>query len=391
MARNRLRTARESRGWSQGQLLREMARAAHDTGVTLPSTGTMKTQLSRWENGHRVPEEFYRQLFRSVFGLTDHDLGFAPMILPSAGPPEHELQTAEPGMLAQFEAILASYTALDHRAGHRPLLVAVTDQAGFLEARARWAFGAHRAGLLTLVGRYAEFAGWLHQEAGDHDAAMAWTDRALDAAHELDDLRAMAYVLHRKSNIATSAGRPGRGLGLAEAALRGSAELPGSLRAVALRQRANALALLGDRVGCDRALGEALDAANLHDGASQDPAGYCTPAYVLSEAGGCWIVLRDPGRAVPLLESALTSWPDGQDRDRGLCLSRLALARGFAGDLDAAASTGTEAVALVRTSPSVRSIEQLRHVRALLAGSRTVRAAEEFEAGMAELAREGTA
>lgn len=392
MAKSRLRAARENRGWSQSRMVHELMRAAHETGVTLPSAVTMKTAISRWENGHRVPEEFYRQLFRVVFGLTDFDLGFAPMVLSTAVPGADELPAVEAGTLAQFEAILAGYTALDHLAGHRPLLVAVTDQAGFLEARARWATGRHRGGLLTLVGRYAEFAGWLHQEAGDHDAAMAWTDRALDAAHELDDPRALAYVLHRKSNIATSAGRPGPGLGLADAALRRPVELPGSLRAVALRQRAIALALLGDRSGCDRALGEALTAASAPGGDDGgDPAGYCTPAYVQSEAGGCWIVLREPGRAIPLLESALTAWAAGQDRDRGLCLSRLALARGAGGDLDGAAEAGVEASAVVRAAPSARSIEQLRQVRALLAGSRTVKAAQEFEAGLAGLTSEGVA
>ncbi|WP_019874027.1 helix-turn-helix domain-containing protein [Sporichthya polymorpha] len=392
MAKNKLRAARENRGWSQTRLMRELTRAAGEVGVTLPADDTMRTAISRWENGHRVPEEFYRQLFRAAFGLTDFDLGFAPMALPSLGPPVEEWPSVQPDALAQFETILAGYTALDHLAGHRPLLVAVTDQAGFLEARARWASGVQREGLLRLVGRYAEFAGWLHQEAGDHDAAMAWTDRALDAAHEIDDLRAMAYVLHRKSNIATQAGRPGRGIGLAEAALRRPAELPGTLRAVALRQRANALALLGERQDCERALGQALEAASGSVGEGLgDPAGYCTPAYVQSEAGGCWIVLRAPARAIAQLESALTQWPADQERDRGLCLSRLALAHAVGGDLDTGVAVGLDATNVVRQAPSARSIDQLRQVRALLAGSRTVRGAQKFEAGLADLTGEGAA
>jgi hypothetical protein len=127
-----------------------------------------------------------------------------------------------------------------------------------------------------------------------------------------------------------------------------------------------------------------MTAASAADGDSGgDPAGYCTPAYVQSEAGGCWIVLHSPAKAISLLEGALTGWPAGQERDRGLCLSRLAVAHGAGGDLDAAAAAGIAAAAVVREAPSARSIEQLRQVRALLAGSRTVRGAQEFEAALA--------
>jgi hypothetical protein len=372
-------------------MARELMRVARESGVALPPEGTLITAVSRWENGHRVPEEFYRHLFRAAFGLTDFELGFAPVGLPTIGPAADERPVMGAGALAHFEAMLASYTALDHLAGHPPLLAAVTDQAGFLESRARWSTGAQRSGLLTLVGRYAEFAGWLHQEASDHDAAMAWTDRALDAALELDDPQAMAYVLHRKGNIATASGRPSTGVGLADAALRCSTELPATVRAVALRQRANALALLGDRPACDRALGEALAVASGAGSDGRDPAAYCTPAYVQSEAGNCWIVLRAPARAISLLESALTDWPDGQERDRGLCLSRLSLAHGAGGDLDAAAAAGVEAASVVREAPSARSVDQLRQVRALLAGSRTVKGAQEFEAALAGLTGEDAA
>ena len=38
---------------------------------------SLKTSLSRWENGHHAPDRHYRRLFREIFGLTDAELGFA--------------------------------------------------------------------------------------------------------------------------------------------------------------------------------------------------------------------------------------------------------------------------------------------------------------------------
>ena len=43
--------------------------------LRLPASASLKTQVSRWENGHCTPDEFYRQLFRAVFGQSDVELG----------------------------------------------------------------------------------------------------------------------------------------------------------------------------------------------------------------------------------------------------------------------------------------------------------------------------
>ena len=59
----------------------------------------------------------------------------------------------------------------------------------------------------------------------------------------------VSYVLMRKSNIATDAGQPGHGLGLANAALKQHQQLTPRLRAVALRQRANAYAMFAETGG----------------------------------------------------------------------------------------------------------------------------------------------
>lgn len=369
-----LRDARRARGWSQARLLHEVSRRAEAARVTTAGAASMKTALSRWENGHRLPDEFYRRLFRDIFDLSDEQLGFAAAASVTLVIP-HQVSD---DLVGSFTATLDGYQTMDKLVGHGPLLAAVRGQAEYLEALTRSVSGAIRIDLLRLASRYAEFAGWVHQDAGDLTAAMYWTDRAMDCAYELDDPVATSYVLHRKSNIATDAGHAGLALGLAEAALRNPSPLPPQLRAVALRQRANASAMNGDRDGCAAAL-DGARAALADDDEAGAFAPYCTPAYIEMEAGACWLKLGDSLRAVQALTCSAEAWPTGQDRDRGLCLARLAAAHAVADAPEAAAATGVAAVEAVRAANSARSLAQLRHVRLLLAGSRSVGAANQFE------------
>jgi transcriptional regulator with XRE-family HTH domain len=85
---SRLKQARESRGWSQTRLIQELQRHAAVAGFRVASEASLRTQLSRWENGRPVGDEMYRRLFRTIFGTTDEDLGLtaAPRApVPAAG------------------------------------------------------------------------------------------------------------------------------------------------------------------------------------------------------------------------------------------------------------------------------------------------------------------
>jgi transcriptional regulator with XRE-family HTH domain len=77
--RSRLATAREERGWSQTRLIAELERRSRAAGLTVMSRSSLKTALSRWENGHVVPDSHYRRLFREIFGLSDVELGFGSL------------------------------------------------------------------------------------------------------------------------------------------------------------------------------------------------------------------------------------------------------------------------------------------------------------------------
>jgi hypothetical protein len=86
-------------------------------------------------------------------------------------------------------------------------------------------------------------------------------------------------------NIATDAGEAGHAVGLANAALARGQHLTSRLRAVALRQKANAHALLGERdeFARDRDAAHIAAAAGMSQD-EDDAAPYCTPSYVEMEA-----------------------------------------------------------------------------------------------------------
>src|SRR6266542_5495319 len=235
--------------------------------------------------------------------------------------------------------------------------------------------GSDRAAMLAVAAQFAEFCGWLYQDSGRPDSAFFWTNHALDYAQELNDPQLIAYVMMRKSNVATESGKPGYGLGLANAALNAFDALTPRMRATALRAQANAYALLSERRDFEASVDQALVHAS--DGIAQeapDLAPYCTPSYIAMEAGMSWVQLGQPTAAADAFERSLAVWPSGsQTRDRGLCLARLATAAVVQGNTERSCEAGAQALAVAHSTGSARIRRQLRSLYDELAphGSRT--------------------
>jgi len=191
---------------------------------------------------------------------------------------------------------------------------------------------------------------------------MFWTDHALDYAMELYDSRAIAYTLMLKAAIATEAGNPVQGLGIANFALGKAEVLTPRLRAVILRQRAHAHAALREAANvardADNALAEAM--AGVSQG-EEDRALYCSPTYVAMEAGQSMVVAGRSENALLTLARSHAEWSDrSQIRDYTLCVSRLATAYAAAGELEQACETAKEAISLAQGIGSRRVIDQLK-------------------------------
>lgn len=90
----KLRDARLRRGWSQARLISEIQTAADRRGAALPDASVLKTQISRWENGHRVPAEFNQSIKTWPAGAQERDRGLALARLATAYAGAHEVEDA---------------------------------------------------------------------------------------------------------------------------------------------------------------------------------------------------------------------------------------------------------------------------------------------------------
>jgi tetratricopeptide (TPR) repeat protein len=165
----------------------------------------------------------------------------------------------------------------------------------------------------------------------------------------------------RKAMIATEAGSPAQGLGIADAALKRKEALTPRLRAVILRQRSYSNAALGEVIATAKDADEAVtEAAAGENQGEEDRAPYCTPTYAAMEAGASWVLLGHPKTAIPILEKSCSEWVDHTEvRDYALCVSRLALAYAAAGDVERACAAADEVLALTQGLGSRRVVSQL--------------------------------
>ena len=69
-----LRDARRDRGWSQTTAVARLRELAERGGVDVASAASLKTQLSRWENG-TIPDEPYRTLLAELYQRELGELG----------------------------------------------------------------------------------------------------------------------------------------------------------------------------------------------------------------------------------------------------------------------------------------------------------------------------
>ena len=267
-------------------------------------------------------------------------------------------------VLSALREIHHAYVEADRLMGSICITGSVQLQMPVVERACEVTRGADRAEILRFACQFMEFGGWLFQDAGDLTCAMHWTDRALDYALELGDPRVAAYTLMRKALIATEAGNPAQGLGIANSALKYKDALTPRLRAVILRQRSYSNAALGEVMASARDSDAAVTEAVAGEQQGEaDRAPYCTPAYVAMEAGASWVLLGHARTALPILEKSHAEWLDhSQVRDYALCVARLATAYADAGDLEQAYTAATEAMALAQGLGSRRVAGQIELV-----------------------------
>jgi tetratricopeptide (TPR) repeat protein len=249
--------------------------------------------------------------------------------------------------------------------------------------------GADDRSLLQMRAQFAEFAGWLYQDAGQWSAAQYWLDRALEWSHAVADLQMTTYVLARKSQLAGDMGDAASAVDLAGAAAT-MAPPRGRLQAVAPTYAAHGFALGGAAADCLRALDEARDLVEHLD---EDPPSQWAPwldhAYIDVQRGRCLAILGDHGQAVGVFQQAIRELPPAYRRDRGVYLGREALAHAGNREPEEAAAVGMRALAIAQQTQSGRIVKELASLDQQLARWARVRAVAALREALATVVPRG--
>ncbi|MBO4240304.1 MULTISPECIES: helix-turn-helix domain-containing protein [Pseudonocardia] len=181
-----LRAARDRRGWSQSEAARALAALVAGSGGTARAA-SLKTQLSRWENGHAVPDAAHRALLAELYDSTPAGLGLADATGPDTLDGAARLRAALERAAAVGEEELdllraqwAATTALDDRLGTAAAHDAVAAVVAQLREPAAHARDPRRVRALT--GLLAAAA----LRLGDQERDRAAPDRAWAAYVEAE-------------------------------------------------------------------------------------------------------------------------------------------------------------------------------------------------------------
>lgn len=245
--------------------------------------------------------------------------------------------------------------------------------------------GADQRALLTMQAKYAELAGWLHQDARNFGSAQHWLDRALAWAQGGGDRDLSAYVMVRKSQLAGDMTAAADAADLADIATVMSR--PRSrLKATAAIFGAYGHALAGRREKCLRAIDRGHQLAdNLDDDSVW--ATWLDHAYVDAQQARCLTALGDHAAAAAVFQRGIRRLPTSYRRDRGVYIAREALAYSRAREPEQAAAAGMHAIVIAQDTRSGRIADELAHVGDSLAAWTSVPAVADFRDALGVLTR----
>ncbi|WP_280463177.1 helix-turn-helix domain-containing protein [Nocardia carnea] len=326
------------------QVLHEVAEGSMDRREFLTITGGALTGLgSQWD---------------SALGGTT----------PSQHTQHHDRLSA--GALDCLDDRLAGLRRLDDEFGGRelhPLAVAEFRWLTRLADESDYGSQPHR--LFSLVTEAARLCGWLHFDAGHHAAAQSYYVAALHASASAKDPLTGAHVLACMAFQAMLTDHCQEAVALIDAAEQRTARAASPrLRALLASRKARAYAKAGDALSCGRALNEAERQFDTATSGTVEPDWiyYFDEAELTAQAAACWVDLRRPKAARPLIDTALSSIDPSYVRDRTIYHVRSAEAHLHAGNLELACTDLHSAAALARRTGSVRSIRTIRSAREAL-------------------------
>ncbi|UGQ14285.1 helix-turn-helix domain-containing protein [Yinghuangia sp. ASG 101] len=301
----RLRQARNERGWVQHDLRSRLRAAAASRGFTLVSDDSLKRRISSWENGRGVPDERYQALLCAVFEVEPDDLGFNQEDAPDWGTPDPELI----GLVARLDSSRAVDNELlellkfqtnairlkDRRLGAATVADEMAAHIAQVDQLLKHAMlPQQRAGLAHVLADASALAGWQGVDTGTLHQSWEHFERAKAAAMMANDPSIQAFATAEQAYVLLDLGQADSALQLIEHAHgENRGKLPSLMRSWLHAAEAEAHAALGRELDSMRCMD--LAAASL----PADPDDPSLPYVALNLAhlarwrGSCLVQLGD--------------------------------------------------------------------------------------------------
>jgi transcriptional regulator with XRE-family HTH domain len=231
-----LATLRARRGWS----VREFARRAN----------VSEGQICNLESGVRNPTPAVATACDAAFGTGGELVELAAA--GHCGARAEGVVEAGP-VVTGYERVLWELKDIGRSTGPRFVTPSMKSITRILTDAGPRAVGEQRAEVWLLASRFAEYTGWMAQEAGNPAEALRWTNLAVRWGAHGGDETVAAYALVRKAFIAQHRGDTDAAIGFADQAARHPAANP-VIRAHAARRVAQGHARRGDAGACREAL-----------------------------------------------------------------------------------------------------------------------------------------
>lgn len=194
-----LQAVRRQLDYTGAQVIDLLARRADALNLPIANKASLKTKLSRWENGKEQPSQIYRRLFREVYGRTNAELGFPDE--PEEDPEAAELRSRlAMARSVDLETVVVFRHQVDHarhidrRFGALTQLDTLRTQIDQVQQLLAYRAGPQRPALARALVEASTLAGW---QALDRAAlGQAWThyERAKTAARETESPALLAHA-----------------------------------------------------------------------------------------------------------------------------------------------------------------------------------------------------
>lgn len=368
MQEKRLQAVRKQLGYSAEAVVRMLLKRADALGVPVMTAASLKTKLSRWENGHEAVSETYQRLFRDIYGRTNEELGFPPEIEDcDAAELRSRLamaKTVDADTVEVFLRQINDARHVDRRFGGITLLDQLRSTIKQVEGLLSYnTIGRQRERLAGALTEASTLAGW---EALDRNAlGQAWEhyERAKSAAREAMAPALLAHAAAEQAFVLIDVGETASAVEqLAYACEVAEGAAPPLLQAWLSAAHGEGLAAVGDRDGALRAfdVADALLPSEPVDAAL--PFLFLGGSHLDRWRGNALSRLGEP-EAIDQLVEALPRVPAQFVRARTGLLVDLALAFAAAGDRDAALDHSRQAR---RLASQIKSDRHLRRLSGLI-------------------------